>query len=193
MKDVLQELKNEKRKIIVYLGMIGKDRNIENFMRAIETKKEEYCLYIIGGVSEKVKTSFQESLKNYSSSKYMGYYKAPTHLCFLEYAYAALLPYKPLYDKKGGMSVLNALYCAPNKIFEYSEYGIPMIGTDVLGLREPFERYNIGVCCNENSIESILSAIEHVSEHREEMSVNCRKFYESISLDDIVDSIINEP
>ena len=78
MKDVLLELQNEKRKIIIYLGMIGKDRNIEGFMKAIETKKEEYCLYIIGGVSDKVKTVFQESLKKYSSCKYLGYYKAPT-------------------------------------------------------------------------------------------------------------------
>ena len=34
-----------------------------------------------------------------------------------------------------GFTILNALYCAPNKIYEYAGCNIPMIGTDVLGLK----------------------------------------------------------
>lgn len=91
----------------------------------------------------------------------------------------------------GGTSVINALYCAPNKIFEYAGSNVPMIGTDVLGLREPFEKYNIGVCCDSLDEEVIIDAIKLVDENHEVMKKNCRKFFDSVNLDEIVERIIN--
>ena len=94
--------------------------------------------------------------------------------------------------KGGGLSELNALYCAPNKIFEYSGYGIPMVGSDVLGLKLPFEKWNMGVCCRDNSEQSIYEAIDKVDKAHEEMSKNSRLFFESVDLDESVKNILKD-
>ena len=87
---------------------------------------------------------------------------------------------------------LNALYCAPNKIFEYAGSALPMVGTNVPGLKEPFEKYNIGVCCDDMKPETIANAIKCVDKYHDEMAKNCKKYYESVDLDMIVEKIINE-
>ena len=45
-----------------------------------------------------------------------------------------------------------------------------MIGTDVLGLREPFEKYNIGVCCKDLKPETIIEAIKYVDNRKPVMN-----------------------
>ena len=111
---------------------------------------------------------------------------------FLKYADIALVPYKPGKIEGSGFTILNALYCAPNKIYEYAGCNIPMIGTDVLGLREPFEKYNIGVCCKDLKPETIIDAIRYVDANHDEMVINAKAFYDSVDLDCIVNSIVNE-
>ncbi|HYH82252.1 MAG TPA: hypothetical protein VEX86_20755, partial [Longimicrobium sp.] len=37
------------------------------------------------------------------------------------------------------------LYCAPNKLYEYPQAGLPMLGSDNPVLRAAFERYGVGV------------------------------------------------
>ena len=80
----------------------------------------------------------------------------------------------------------------PNKIFEYAGFGVPMIGTDVPGLSQPFEKFDMGVCCKELSVDSIVDAIQKVEKRHDEMSVNCKKLYDSVDLDRIVEDILYE-
>lgn len=44
-----------------------------------------------------------------------------------------VMSYSP--HQKTHAGVVNALYCAPNKIFEYGKYGKPMIANDVPALK----------------------------------------------------------
>lgn len=188
--DALQKMKAEKRKIIVYLGVLDPDREFAAFARAIETVKDEYCLYLFGKCSPNEKEGFDALCEKYMCVNYMGFFNPPKHLIFLKYAHIALTPYMPGVVGRG-FEKLNALYCAPNKIYEYAGSNIPMIGTDVLGLKEPFDKYNIGVCCKDLEPKTIVSAIKYVDEHHSEMTKKCRKFYESVDLDDIILEIIN--
>ena len=130
-------------------------------------------------------------LENYPSAHYLGFYPAPMHLAFLKYAHIGLLPYY-VNPTKSYSYQLNALYCAPNKIFEYAGFGIPMIGTDVLGLREPFERYDIGICCQNFNADEICAGIKNIENRYSAMSENCRKFYNSVDFDKIVNEILRE-
>ena len=90
------------------------------------------------------------------------------------------------------ISPLNVLYCAPNKIYEYAGYDVPMLGTDVLGLKLPFEKYNIAVCCPDFKSESIVKGIRQIERDYLNMKCNCKMFYEDTNLDSIVYSIIHE-
>lgn len=192
-KKIINEYFTDKRKIILYLGFIGADRNLTAFAEAMNhmTNKKDFAFYIVGRVDDRYKNDFEVFLKKYNFVKYLGSYPAPTHLNFLKRAYIGLLPYyvqKPL----SYLSPLNSLYCAPNKIWEYAGYNVPMVGTNVLGLKYPFEKYNIGYCCPDLTVESICENFAKVDKEHETLSQNCSKFYNSISLTDIVKKIIDE-
>ena len=189
---VIEEMKKEKRKKIIYLGVISADRDLQSFAEAIERVKEDYCLYLFGKFRGDGVEEFKKLCNSYSSLKYMGFFNPPKHLEFLKYADIALVPYKPGEIEGNGFTILNALYCAPNKIYEYAGCSIPMIGTDVLGLKEPFEKYNIGVCCKDLKPETIIEAIKYVDANHDQMVINAKAFYDSVDLDCIVNSIVNE-
>ena len=189
---VIEEMKKEKRKKIIYLGVISTDRDLQSFAEAIEKVKEDYCLYLFGKFRGEGIEEFKKLCNSYSSLKYMGFFNPPKHLEFLKYADIALVPYKPGEIEGNGFTILNALYCAPNKIYEYAGCSIPMIGTDVLGLKEPFEKYNIGVCCKDLKPETIIEAIKYVDANHDQMVINSKIFFDSVDLDYIINSIINE-
>ncbi len=191
MEEVIDKLAKEKRKIILYLGVLTSDRNLENFAKAVKMLEQDYAIFIVGKVLDDYEIKMEKFLREYPFVEYLGYFPAPRHLEFLKYAYIGLLPYKP---EKGHVcqSELNALYCAPNKIYEYSAFGVPMLGSDVMGLKYPFEKYDMGICCDENSVESIVNSIKIIDIKHSIMSENCKAFYDSIDLDRLVENILNE-
>ena len=169
------------------MGGIFSDRNLETIAKALKNS-DEYALYIVGKTfSDEGKKQLDYLIENYSV-KYMGGFNPPLHLHFVKHSYIGVLPYKPV--KSSGSDELNALYCAPNKIFEYAGFGIPMIGSDVIGLRLPFEKWGIGYCYDDNSTDSILSAIKKIEANYNEMNIRCKEFYKSVDIEKIITSII---
>lgn len=185
-REALNKIKEEKRKIILYSGLITPERNIGDFAEAIKDR-EDYCIYVMGKNFGN-EAYLKEFLHKYPNVEYIGYHIAPLHLLFFKYAYIGLTPYVPtasiLHPK------LNALYCAPNKIYEYSAFGVPMLGTDVIGLLRPFEQYKIGKCIKNMDSKSILDGIEYIDSNHEEMSQNAKEFFEKDNLDKIVLDIL---
>lgn len=182
-------IKKENRKIILYLGGIYDDRDFERYAKAIHSM-DGYVLYIIGKVFSTDGQKLIEKLQKEYGVVYLGGFNPPKHLAFVQYANIGLLPYKTI--KSGELSELNALYCAPNKIWEYAGFGVPMVGSDVLGLKLPFEQWNIGRCCDLNDETAIIKAIEEVDRNHDEMSKNCYRFYDSVSLEKIVSEILED-
>lgn len=185
-KKALERIKNERRKIILYSGIINPERNIEDFAKALGDF-ENFVLYIIGR-SLVGDDYIKDMLKKYPNIEYLGYHTAPSHLEFIKYAYIGLTPYAPTQSARH--PEINALYCAPNKIYEYSAFGVPMIGTNVLGLLRPFEQYGIGKCVTDMKTKSILEMIQYIDSNYSIMRDNCYKFFEKDNLDKIVQDII---
>ncbi len=181
--EVLKELDNEKRKIILYQGGFASDRNLDAVAEAIETLSHEYCLYIMG-YDSKYRRDFSEK---YPKVKYIGFINPPYHLCITEKAYIGLLPYVAM--KCRHHSILNAVYCAPNKIFEYSSKKLPMLGSNLPGLSVPFQKYDIGYTY-EDDLHDIVSKIKKIESRYEEIQENCLKFYNSVDMDKIVNRIL---
>lgn len=187
----IEEMRKTGKKIILYLGVISSDRNLDTFAEAISRLKHEYCFCIAGRIHESMQIPFKNMLQSFPNVLYLGYFKAPTHLSLLTEAYIGMLPYEQV-KRHPFISPLNALYCAPNKIFEYAGCDVPMIGTNVMGLKVPFEQYNIGVCCEDNSPEKIIEAIKKVETNYDKMKTNCKTFYDSVDLDAIVEKILSD-
>ncbi|HFI0078722.1 TPA: glycosyltransferase [Streptococcus suis] len=182
----LEVMKSETRKILFYAGFIGSDRNISDFAQAI-AGREDYCFYMIGKTAEG-DTKLKELLELNDNIVYLGYHDAPAHLEFFKLAHIGLTPYIPV--RSTIHPEINALYCAPNKVYEYSAFGVPMIGTNVLGLKRPFEQYGIGKCVEDLTAEEIRKCIDAIDKNYEEMKKNCYNFFEKDDLDKIVKDII---
>ena len=72
MLPVIEEMKREKRKKIIYLGVISADRDLQSFAEAVERVKEDYCLYLFGKFRGDGAEEFKKLCDSYSSLKYMG-------------------------------------------------------------------------------------------------------------------------
>lgn len=184
---LLSQLKQEKRKIVLYQGVLYSDRNIEAFAKVFQSVNDEYCFCLMTRDGEERRALCKE----YPAITWIPFVKPPNHLAFTALAYIGLTPYL------GGTafkhySVLNALYCAPNKTFEYAAFKVPMLGTDVPGLSGLFQQHRIGACCTDFEQESIIRALNEIESNHSEFSENCLSYYNSINLLKILDAVLEK-
>ena len=182
MKEIVHQMKEETRKILLYQGVFYEDRNLDIIAKAVEKLSDTYCLYIMGRDTDYSRTL----LKKYSNIVKIPFFKPPHHLYITYNAQVGLMPY--IAKKTFYFSVLNALYCAPNKIFEYAGCGLPMLGSRVPGIELPFFQYNIGKCYEDN-VDSVINCLNYIDVNYSIMRQNCFKYFESIDIDKIVKSI----
>lgn len=183
---IILEMDKEHRKKILYQGVFSEDRNLNAVAEAIGKIQDKVCLYIMGKDDDNKKVL----CKKYPFIKYIPFQIPPKHLLITQHADIGLLPY--VASNTDVNSPLNALYCAPNKIYEYTAYGIPMIGSDVLGLLLPFEKYGIGTICREFTQENIVQSISTIINNYEKMSRRCIEFYNNVDLKKIVEECLSD-
>ena len=167
-KKVIDELKG--KKIILYQGVVDVERPIEPIAKAVEELGDEFVFMVMTG-------SPCEHLNTYSKTVVMPYIAAPYHLEVTSNAFVGILIYTPVYGTF--TSPLNSIYCAPNKIYEFSQFGIPMIGNDIPGLRYTIEYNRMGVCVQEMNTESFAKAIKNIADNYELYSKNAIEFNNS--------------
>ena len=75
---------------------------------------------------------------------------------------------------------LNYRYCAPNKLYEYTMLGLPVISSDQPHLRREIEGHNFGICVDPLDRNAIADAVEAMTdlERLSEMGKNSRRWYE---------------
>ena len=178
------------KKVILYQGIfMDKERRLEEFCDAVLNMSEEYVLLAMG------KGELFDSLQSrYSKSDkilFIAFIRPPYHLNITRLATIGILTYFP--SNADVSSVLNPLYCAPNKIFEYARYSVPMISNDLPGLHSVFKDYH----CGENieypiSVPGILSAIGKITGDYASYAEGAKKYYESVDLPRIVEKILGE-
>ena len=166
------------KKIILYQGHISRDRNLDSICEAV-SKLSDYTLVLMGDGGEYI-----DYLKNrYPSIVFIDYIKAPFHLDITSYARIGIVTYD-YYS-------LNTIYCAPNKIWEYSGFGIPMLANDIPGLKNTVGKYNAGICVDTNNSESIKDAILVIDEKYGYFSENAMKMYNVCNTEYVIDNIID--
>lgn len=164
-REIISSLKD--KKIILYQGVVDVERPIEPLAQAVETFDDSFVFVVMTG-------SNCEHLKKYKKTLVMPYISAPYHLEVTSHAYVGILIYTPVYGTF--TSPLNSIYCAPNKIYEFSQFGIPMIGNDIPGLKYTIEYNKMGVCVPKLDTESFLGAIQKIAENYDTYSNNAINF-----------------
>ena len=167
---ILDQLKN--KKIILYQGIIDEERPLNELISAVDKLGDEYALLVMSKDYKK--------LEDVSSNNIylMPFITPPEHLEVTSWAYMGVLTYSPIHN--GTTSPLNAVYCAPNKLFEYAMFGIPMLGNNIPGLKYSVALNNMGVCFDEYNELSIIDAIKKIELNYDVYSSNALKYYDSV-------------
>lgn len=182
-------LEAEPRKIILYQGVYAKDRDLSQYAEAVELLGDEYALYLMGRATTGLESEIASMCASHSNVHDLGFLPAPNHLAVTPYGHIGLLPYVP--RRCGANSVLNPLYCAPNKIWEYSGFGLPMVGSDVPGIMLPFQQYGMGEV-SDGTPQAICEAILRIESEYSSYSNHAQSFYDSVDIKSSVAKILDE-
>lgn len=167
------------KKIIMYQGVLSRERNLDGMCKAISSL-DGFKLVLLGKETEYAK----ELKKKYSIVEFPGFIKSPAHLKLTSNAYIGLVTYNPL--------DLDCAYCAPNKIWEFSGFGIPMICNEIPGLEYTVKANKCGVCTDTDDPSSIVNAIKSIDDNYEEYSANAKIMYNSVNLIELVNQVLEK-
>ena len=176
----VEDLEASGKKIIMYMGILSDERPIEPIVEAT-CNNEEYIFAVLGA-----RTPYLDTLQKKMGDRfvYLGAVKPPHHLEIASHADIAYVSYTP------NNGSINAVFCAPNKVYEFAGFGIPMLCNDNPGLKYTVEHNNMGVCVAELNTESITFALEQIDSNYDAMSCAAISYYDSESVEDAVQKIL---
>lgn len=157
----------EGKKIILYQGLIHSQRKLDNFIAAAREMGDDWVFVIMGKDDGGLISKYREINPNII---HIDFIPAPDYLCITQKAYVGILSYDPMLH--------NTAYCAPNKIYEYGAFSIPMIGNDIPGLKV-LESRKAGVVVNDAEIDSIINAYKRINLSHDEYSINSSLLFKS--------------
>ncbi len=169
-------------KIVLYQGVIDERRAIKPIAKAIEELGEPWTFVI--QCPDTNNEYFKDFLKNYKFVR-IPYVAAPKHLELTSNVHIGVLAYQH--------ANLNNEFCAPNKVWEYAGFGLPMIANDVFGLKHTVGDNVLGICLNLSliKVDDIKKKILDIDENYLKYSDRSITFYESVNNKDIIESQIN--
>jgi len=176
----VQRLINFGKKLFIYQGWIGKDRDITNFAKALQIIDNDdfYLVLMTPPNTEEI-----AKIKNlYSRTISIGYVSPPNHLEITRLGYIGIA----MYD----YSSLNNIFCAPNKIYEYSKFKVPIITNDLPGFIDTVGKSCAGVCVSFDNVSNVINSINEIHNNHIVYANNCEKLYNSANLLGIFEEIL---
>ena len=164
-KKVIHEIKN--KKVILYQGILQNTEELCEVAKALKELNKDYILLLMG--IDKY-NSVNKIKKLYKNVIYVSYIPAPCHLEITSYAHIGITFYRD--------DSLNKAFCAPNKIYEYSGFGIPIIANNIPGLKNTIGKFNSAECIQLNK-NNIVCAINKIENNYSVYSKNAKTFFES--------------
>lgn len=177
----------QNKKIILYQGGFNfPERRLDELCEAVEYLPENFVVAIMGP-----ETPYKSLLiQKYQSSRvlFLPFIKAPDHLKITESAYIGFLSYFPT---RGNIEqILNVLYCAPNKIYEYAKFGIPMLSNALPALQTFYEANYCGIAVADYNGKALADAILKIEANYEVMTQNALIAFNSVDVGEIMENKI---
>ena len=184
--DIASNFKN--KKVILYQGIFNyPERRLDELCESVQYLPNEYIICIMGG-DDINKARLKEK---YESERviFLPFISAPYHLEITKTAYVGFLTY---FSKEGSIeNSLNTLYCAPNKVFVYSCFGIPMLSNDVPGLAYIFDKYNCGKVADVFEPKELAKKILEIDEDYKSFQQGAVDFYNSVNVQELIKQLIS--
>ena len=169
----------EGKKLLLFQGHIGRGRDLTPLAEAVRAMSPEYHLLLMGldphgWVARLTRVCPRTS--------HIPYIAPPEHLTVTSHAHIGLVSYD--HDS------LNSLFCAPNKIWEYAGFGLPILAANLPGLQSTVGAAGAGICTDWGSPSRILKDLSRIEEHYAQFSTGARAFYASIDTLTILEHIL---
>ncbi len=176
-------IKKSGRKPIMYMGIISKERPLEAVIETVYKMRDKYEFVVLGS-----RTRYLDELteKYGNEFTYLGCVEPPHHLEIASHAHIAYVCYVP--NNKS----INAVFCAPNKVYEFAGFGVPMLCNDVPGLKYTVEDNKMGVCVSNVNEESLKNAILAIEAGYGDMSAAAESYYDGEDPNDMYLKVLNE-
>lgn len=168
--------------IVLYQGIVTPDRPLDKIADALNLLNDENIVFLVlGKAGEEYQVELQ---KHYPRTVFGGFIPSPQHLLVTQYAKIGIANYD--------YSCLNNLFCAPNKIYEYAKFGMPMITSSNIGLTETVGRANAAICVDFCDAAQIADGINTIKENYDFYSKAAVDFYEGTSNYETMKKVVDE-
>ena len=162
------------RRVAIYQGHIAPDRDILPVADALSRLGDDWLFLVMGRDEGSLSALKSRCL----AAVHVPFRSAPAHLSVTAQAHIGVLAYD--------YSSLNNVFCAPNKLWEYSGFGMPMLAQDLPGLRYWIEGNRAGRCVDFGRIDIIIEALREIDRHCEEMGRRSRAMFDSVDVRSLV-------
>ncbi len=170
-------------KIIFYQGIINKERDLRQLARAIQEIGSPLVFAIQSPEANNI--YYKDLLLNYKVYK-IPYVKAPKHLEITSNVDIGLIFYNHI--------SMNTEFCAPNKIYEYSGFSLPILANDVFCLKNKINYFKAGISMNLDKIDYkyLKLQIENLLKNETDYIQGSKNLFEAIDIKEIIEKIITE-
>jgi glycosyltransferase involved in cell wall biosynthesis len=153
--------------IFLYQGGLVKGRGIEQLLEAFYQIKRDDVVLVLMGYGE-----LENVVKEYAAKSNKIYFQeAVSPQILLEYSSSADIGVSIIEP-----SCLNYEYCLPNKFFEYSMVGLPILANNSVEMGKLVKQYNCGETIQSIDAKSINRGINNIMEKDiKQMSLNALK------------------
>jgi len=145
----------ENKMVFLYQGGFTPGRGIEMILSAFKRIRDPNKAIVFMGYGP-LGPQIQKAAEDYS---HIYYHDAVGPNVLLNYTASADIGILYYED-----TCLNHRYCSPNKLFEYTMAGIPMIASNLFEIRRLLEKYQNGIVVENNDTDSLVAAIESVTQ-----------------------------
>lgn len=170
------------KKFIIFQGIYQKLEYMKVVAEALAAMNSEYYFVLMGFDLYKT-NAYQELKKIYDKVIEIPSIPAPLHLEVTSHASIGLV----FYDDFS----LNQAFCAPNKIYEYAGFGIPMIANKIPGLENTVGKFHAGECVEFNT-KKVLVSIQNINKKYGEYIRSSTDMYDAVDNKSAIINLIND-
>ena len=165
---------------IIFQGIYQKLDYLKEVAKALAKMNIDYYLVLMGFDLYKT-NAYEELMRIYDKVIELPSLPAPLHLEVTSHAEIGLV----FYDDFS----LNQAFCAPNKIYEYSGFGIPMLANKIPGLENTVGKYNAGKCIDFGSSD-LADELHKIIKNYTIYSHNAKSLYNSVDNKSVIEEML---
>jgi glycosyltransferase involved in cell wall biosynthesis len=145
--------------ILLYQGLYGPSRGLEELIESIRFVGDKYTLKLrgVGDYIFKLKQIVKEQ-KLEDRVEFLEPVKSEDLTRSAEFADVGVIMYKA--------ECLNNLYASPNKLFEYINAGLAILCNDLPFVASIVKTHNLGICVREITTKALVEAINRFDQER---------------------------